>query len=707
LRDSLHSQELAQVAEVRLFELFENNPGEFLGHPRIAANLPEVLTPLPDVLQRLLSSDEKLLGVLVCFAYASRERDRHLVQFRDAANNRGEKEALGALFSDPNLASTQGAVLFQRRQDADTIFASMAALEPYDKAQALLYFMGHRGFFSPIEDSLENDRFNTPVGNSDTPLIPKKSAPGVTAPGVAMPDVLIRAQKAFGITIDTAENLKAGLLNERTLTELLREALYGRNGLASEPDLLEKFFTLAGRTLIQQNPQLAALKTEQKKKLAAFLGFAFANCPESRLPSVILKVWEASKGDNKDAPALVATIFSKLGSAFVKFGQRLAQLNIDAEYKRAFRKLCSENTKVDTSFVYHNLSITCPPGTFDESCTGRKIAEGSMAATFEGTLRDSGKKVCIKMIHPSIRGYIDQDIDYISTLVEYINREQTFPGLSIPANTPEIVRQQLTEQVDTGLEMERTEHLRNALQSPKSGAVTFVVPEVLQDVSGEGTIVYDLLPSYELDKEDITSQDFDARAISHEVGLEILRMLVEEKYYQSDVNLGNFGVLKDPKSGKIVCTKDHRPTVVWYDAGAVQEIAPEDQKLLLQIVLAAARNPAQIPDLVSTLVCAEGASAKQVHAICRDFGEKLKGSGKLDLTRLQEQLQEFIDALAEAGFTVQDKWLVIANTLSMAAPFLRGVDAGRLTDLFAKAMLKHKLISTSELLAMRFMSVWK
>lgn len=703
LRDSLHSQELAQVAEVRLFELFEKNPEEFLGHPRIVASLTDVLKPLPDVLQRLVGSDERLLGVLVCFAYASRERDLHLVPFRDGANNREEKEALGALFSDPNLASTQGVVLFQRRQDADTVFASMAAVEPYDKAQALLYFMGRRGFFSPIGNSFESGRFsNSWVGDRNTPLIPRKSAPGVR-----IPDALIRAQKAFGIRIDTAENLKAGLLNERTLTELLRETLYGRNGVASEPDLLRKFFTLAGRTLIQQNPQLAALETEQKKKLAEFLGFAFATCPENRLPSVILKVWEASKGDNKDAPALVATIFSKLGSTFVKFGQRLAQLDIDAQYKHAFRKLCSENAKVDTSFVYHNLSITSPPGTFDELRTGRKIAEGSMAATFEGTLRDSEKRVCIKMIHPSIRGHIDQDVDYIRKIVEYMNREQTFAGLTIPANTPEIVRQQLTEQVDTRLEIDRTEHLRNALQDPKSASVTFVVPEVLHDVSGEGVIVYEFLPSYELDKEQIRSQGFDAQAISHEVGLEILRMLVEEKHYQSDVNLGNFGVLKDPESGAIVCTKNHRPTVVWYDAGAVQEIAPEDQKLLLRIVYAAARNPAEIPGLVSTLVHAEGASAKQVHTICQEFGERLKGSGKLELTRLQEQLQEFIDALAEAGFTVQDKWLVIANTLSMAAPLLRGVDEGRLTDLFTKAMQKHKLISTGELLAMRFVSLWK
>lgn len=710
LRDSLHCEELAQVAEVRLFELFERDSTGVLRHSAIAESLPAALKSLPDNLQRLAASDERLLGVIMCFANPSRERDRHLMAFRDGANNREEKEALGALFSDPNLASTQGTVVFQKRQDADTVFATMGALGPYDKAQALLYFMGYRNFFSPLKRCLIRDERES-IGDRKTPLewnsLFVEKFEGHLFRSVEMPDALIRAQKAFGIAISTVENLRAGLLNERTLTDVLRETLYGRNGIASELEILSKFFDLAGVILIKRNPQLEALDVAQKRKLASFLSFAFQTCPESRLPSVILKVWEASRRDSEDPPALVAAILSKLGPAFVKFGQRLSQLDIDAEYKRAFRKLCSENAQVDTSFVYHNLSITCPSNIFDESRTGRKIAEGSMAATFEGTLKDSGKTVCIKMIHPAIRGDIDQDIDYITELVGYMNRRQVFPGLTIPANTPEIIRQQLVDQIDTDLEINRTEHLRNALRSPELGSVRFVVPEVLDEVSGKGVIVFEFMPSYELDKEEIREQGFDDRAISNEVGLELLRMLVEEEHYQSDVNLGNFGVLKNPESGAIVCDQQGRPTVVWYDAGAVETIDSRDQKLLLQIVLAAVKKPMEIPDIVSQLVQAEGSSADSVRQICTEFGAKLGESGKLELTQLQEQLQEFIEALSEAGFAVEDRWLVIANTLTMAAPLLSGIDEKRLTDVFTKGMQKHGLISKGELFAMRLSSIWR
>jgi hypothetical protein len=223
LRDTLHSQELAQVAEVRLYELFNRAPTEFLKHPLIVARMADTLKSLPEVLQQLFASNERLLGVGMCFAYASREKDRHLLQFKDSANDRQIKEAFGALLSDPNLASTEGTVLFKKRQDADSLFASMAALAPYDKAQALLYFMGTRGFYSPLYEWFEGysdeDKDDTAsaygrdrdevgwVGSTITPLIRQEGSGSFPEP-----DVLIRAQKAFGMAITTAENLKAGLL---------------------------------------------------------------------------------------------------------------------------------------------------------------------------------------------------------------------------------------------------------------------------------------------------------------------------------------------------------------------------------------------------------------------------------------------------------------------------------------------------------------
>jgi predicted unusual protein kinase regulating ubiquinone biosynthesis (AarF/ABC1/UbiB family) len=244
------------------------------------------------------------------------------------------------------------------------------------------------------------------------------------------------------------------------------------------------------------------------------------------------------------------------------------------------------------------------------------------------------------------------------------------------------------------------------LRPAVAGKVNFVVPAVHEDLSGKGAIVSEFMPSYELDNGEITQQGFDASDISQEVGLEILRMLVQEQYYQSDVNLGNFGVLKDSATGSIVRSSDGTPTVVWYDAGAVAKIEPEDQKLLLKIVLAAASNPNGLPDLVRHLVNCSDDQAGKLRQICEDFRVSLQREQKLELKQLGSQMCKFIDMLSDTGFVVQDKWLVIVNMLSMVAPLLAGIDEKRVSQLMIEAMSKHNLLTFAQKIKFKLASLF-
>lgn len=699
LRDSFRNHGLAQIVEGRLFDLFTKQPAEFLNHNAILQSRAKLLKPLPDLVQSLVVSEDRLLGILACFTHASRERDRHLVEFRDRANDRAQKEALGVLFSDPNLASTSGKVSFQARQLTDGVSSFLKHLSPYDRAQALLYLMGHRSFNSPIENWFREKRGGFSEEFAD--LLARQNSRNYE-----MPDVIVRAQKIFGMGVETAQNLRAGLLSERTITDLLDEAICGTEGITSSPRVAKQFFQVAGRVLIREDPQLAALSSAQQRKIEKFVTFAFEQCPSSRLASVILKVWEASKGDKKGMPALAANILAKLGPAFVKFGQRLSTLNIDEEYKRAFRKLCSENAQVDTSFIYHNLRVLCGSETFDELRTGRKIAEGSMAATFQGVLRRSGEEVAVKVIHPYIKDDVEEDVQYIEKLVRYLNEKRPFARLMVPQNTPEIIRYQLNTQADSALEMERANQLQSALR-PQTAVARFAVPEVKRQDSGNGVIVFSFMPSYELDNPEIDRQRFDAQAIRNDVGLEVLRMLLEERYFQSDVNLGNFGVRKDARTGAILRDPKGLPTVVWYDPGAVEQIESEDQKLLLKVIKAAMQAPQEIPELVSRMVQGAEEQKDDVRRVCNEFGQRLKSAGAISLTHIQDQFNKFFDDLSRIGCIVQDKWVVIANTLSMAAPLLKGVSEKQVTELVVNAMSKHELLSAKEKFGLRLAALWK
>jgi predicted unusual protein kinase regulating ubiquinone biosynthesis (AarF/ABC1/UbiB family) len=509
---------------------------------------------------------------------------------------------------------------------------------------------------------------------------------------------LVRAQKTFGISVATAENLQSSLLNERGITDLLTTVLYEESGIVHDAKVRQEFFLLAGRTLVQTSARLKTLEASQKKQLAQFIAFAFEQCPQEKLPTVIMRVWEATKGDAKQLPSILASILTGLGPAFVKFGQRLATSNIDADYKRACRQLSSENTEVDSTLFYHNTEAIFGTPTFDSERSGHKLGEGSMAAAFTAVPLGSDKLVAIKIIQPAIESEIESDCVFIQKLVEYINTNKPFGLLTLPANTANKIRQQLKHQIDTEREIANSKALSSALSSG-TAMVNFRVPEVDEQFSPRGVIVSEYLPGYELDKHEIDQQGYKSTTLRNEVGLEAMRLLLTAPVYQSDVNYGNFGALKDPATGEIVLS-DGRPTVIWYDAGAVEQISIDDQKLLLTIIKSAMTDPSLLPQQLCRLVKNSEEGSAILADICQDFKNEWAGGRSFAPSILKERFERFFDKVSERGLEVEERWLIVANTISMAAPLLEGVSSDRLKELIVDALNHHDMLSFTERVAL-------
>ncbi|MEY4700399.1 MAG: hypothetical protein RL326_586 [Pseudomonadota bacterium] len=710
LREGLKNQGLAQVAEARLYELCAQDRASFLAHPAIVALRPTILAGLAEKVQEIAAQDEKLLAILSTFTQPSRQRDKHLTEFIDRANSQSLKEGLGALLVDPIVSQVSPNIDRGSRVSLDTVLSLLPHLSPYDKAQALLYFMGSRNFESPTATWLldGHDTKTTLAGLQKelTLRAPKdKYLEGEWASIInrakervrhkfELPDCLVRAQKTFGIAVTTAENLQTSLLNERGITDLLTTVLYGDSGIVHDAKVRKEFFLLAGRTLVETSERLQTLEPERRKALAKFVAFAFEQCPSEKLPTVIMRVWEATKGDAEQLPSVLTSILTGLGPAFVKFGQKLATLNIDADYKAACRQLSSENKEVDSTLFYHNTEALFGRPTFDPERSGRKLGEGSMAATFKALFEGESEPMAIKMIQPSIEREIESDCAYIHKLVEYINTHKPFGSLALPKNTATVIRYQLQRQIDTELEIANSKALSAALRS-STPEVLFRVAKIHDRLSPRGVIAAEFLPGYELDKPEIAMQGHSSVAIRNEVGLETLRLLLTAPVYQSDVNLGNFGVLKNPTSGEIVTT-DGRPTVVWYDAGAVEQISSEDQKLLLTIIKSAMTDPSSLPKQLSKLVKNAEEGGPVLARICEELKEEWTGRGSFTPNVIKERFERFFDKVGEAGLEIEERWLIVANTISMTAPLLEGVSPDRLKNLVVDALKHHKMLTLAE-----------
>jgi|GEM_PF-6294823 len=704
LRDGLSNTALAQTMEVRLFELVNADPSNLFSSPIISKFRATAAKDLPRILHDEVNRDEELAAILAAFSKPSRERDRHLRPLLERANSISQKEAVASLLTDPVATQISSDLKFESRASADSVFEFLSCLSAYDKAQILLYFMGQREFTSPIKLALADDRSalneiskletDLPLLDSSLPAPTVDDTEKLIPKSFSLPDALVRAQKIFGISIDTAEQLQGGLLDKRTLIDLLHESLFGKDGVTINKEISNQFFKAVGETLVSKSPQLTSLTSEARENLALFVSFTFENCPQARLPNLILRVWEAFKSESNETPQVVASILQGLGPAFVKFGQKLATLDLPDDYKAAFRALSSQNQESDSSLFYHITEALSRGKIFDEESSGRKIAEGSMAATYLATMKDSGQTCVSKIIHPFIEEEIEQDIRFITKLINYINEKKPFGSLTIPDNTGEMLRKQLSEQIDTKRETEMSKELAKALKS-KSGVVNFVVPQVDETYSPRGMIITQLMPGYELDKPEIDQQGLNSQKIRNAVGLEVLRLLLVEKVYQSDVNLGNFGVLKEENGSKIN-TDNGVPTVVWYDAGAVQKISIEDQKLLLSIVKAALKKPGEIPELLSKMVKNGDTNAEKIKNVCASFADSISSTNSPSLDKIETYFNQFFDLLAKEGLQVEEKWLEIGNTLSMAAPLLKGVEQEEVKSLVIEALNHHKMLSATE-----------
>jgi predicted unusual protein kinase regulating ubiquinone biosynthesis (AarF/ABC1/UbiB family) len=714
LRSELKNEGLALVAEDRLYELCNKDRDTFLAHPTIQALMRDLFASLPEGLREVVAQDEQLLTILLAFTQPSRQRDKQLIQFIDEANSRALKEALGGLLVDPIMSDISPNIGRGSRVSLDTILSLLPHLSSYDKAQAILYFMGFREFRSPTATWLLNPKYaETTLAELQKKLTltaPKNSSKTGTNQATvehkfALPDCLVRAQRLFGISVSTAENLQSSLLNERGITDLLTTILYGESGIVHDDKVRKEFFFLAGRTLIQTSERLNSLDLKQREALAMFLAFAFEECPLEKLPTVIMRVWEATKGKADQLPSVLTSILRGLGPAFVKFGQKLATLNISADYKKAFRELSSENREVDSTLFYHNIEAIFGKPTFDQERSGCKLGEGSMAATFKALPKGASAPLAIKMIQPSIESEIESDCAYIAKLVAYINSNKPFGSLTLPTNTAAIIQKQLRQQIDTEAEQNNSKALASAL-SPASGVVNFRVAKIDENLSPRGVIAAEFLPGHELDSPRIEQQGYDSKAIRNEVGLEALRLLLTASVYQSDVNLGNFGVLKDPDSDEIITT-DGRPTVVWYDAGAVEKITADDQKLLLTIIKSAKTDPASLPQQLSKLIKNAKDGAERIGSICQDLAREWTDSKSFAPELIKDKFDRFFDKVSEAGLEIEERWLIIANTISMAAPLLASVKPQQLEELVVKALEHHNMLTMTEKIMLRFGSFLK
>lgn len=678
LRDSFYNKILTQTCEARIYEFYlqqEPDPNRITTTKTILKNITD-----PD-----LRNDKELERILVSYSSPSYHKNELLRPFIDKANSKNDKDLLSSFLTEPSVVDRNMTHSPQATTIEESLLDLVANTRDLDKADFLLYLLGQRDFVSDDpEAKLNHGELDTETGELQYPdgtIFVAGSYRGGEQLHYQQPDVVIKISKALGIKAETLLSMEQATSSKRQRMEVLEIALNGQRGISQNPELKNQFLDKVANRLVETNQSLAP---EQKQAMREFLAFALKNCPEEKISNIFFNLWNISSQESVDMPTLLAQFMQSSGPAFIKFGQKLATMNIPAEYKSAFRTLSSENTVSDTNLFYHHLDAeyreTGSP--FDPSASGQKLGEGSMATTYRAKLNPSQASLhsqgledqrAIKIIHPFIRPEINMDIDYIGKLIDYINQHSAdFNGLKIPSNTAEILRAQLMAQSDPSEEIYKAELLANELLVQVKDGLQHIPITIDKDLSRGNLLVSKLKPGYELDSPLLEDQlgSQEANALRNKVGLRVLRQILVGSCYQSDVNLGNFGVVHD-EAGQILKQKS-KPIVVWYDSGAVETISANEQKTLVNLIMAfnkVAGKDKELATILSSMVKLEADEIDSFQTKVTDWldASSIETEG---LDQIKEQFEGFVDFVAQEGKEVSENWITIANTIAMLAPLM-------------------------------------
>ncbi|MDA0771966.1 MAG: AarF/UbiB family protein [Cyanobacteria bacterium] len=681
LRDNFYNKILIQTCEARIYEQYDDQSKD-------TAKLAPIKAQLRNINDPEIRNNKELEHILISYTSASYHRNELLRPFIDRANSKGDKELLASFLTEPPIIDKNSTRKIETSLAEESLLDLVSNTRDLDKADFLLYLLGERDFsvedssaqISYSEDIITDDRLRYPAG---TIFVDTEYQTGDYL-HYQSPDIIIKLSKKLGIKPETLLSIEQASSSKRQRIEILEAAFNGARGILKNPTLRDEFLNRVANRLVESSPSMSQ-NDNQKKAMKSFLSFALNNCPEQKISDVFFNLWNISSQESIDMPELLAQFMQSSGPAFIKFGQKLATMNIPTAYKQALRKLSSENTISDTNLFYHHLDAEYQESgsPFDPNASGQKLGEGSMATTYRAQLnpsqaalhcQDLDNQRAVKIIHPFIRAEIDMDITYISSLINYINEHSDeFDGLKIPSNTCDILKEQLLSQTDPSEEIKRAELLAEELQTPSKDGLVHIPVTIDKDLSHGNILVSKLQPGYELDSHLLTEQigEQEANRISNAVGLRVLRQILLGSCYQSDVNLGNFGVVHDD-SGKLIKQKN-QPLVCWYDSGAIETITKEEQKTLVSLILAfndVGNKVKELPILLSSMVKLNEDEVNSFQATLTNWlqEDSIEAEG---LDKIKEQFEAFVDFVASQDKEVSENWIKIANTIAMLAPLMK------------------------------------
>jgi ubiquinone biosynthesis protein len=363
-------------------------------------------------------------------------------------------------------------------------------------------------------------------------------------------------------------------------------------------------------------------------------------------------------------PAILRSILTDLGPAYVKLGQLLSTRPdlLPPEYIEALSLLQSNVPPVAPKEIEGVIRQQLPqsPEAIFKTISYEAIAAGSIAQTHQATLKD-GRLVAIKIQRPGIETIVVRDIALLKEIAELLASTDFGKRYDIVGLAEEFSNALYTE-LDFTQEANYTEQLRNNLAKghwfdPKH----IVVPEIYKPLTTQKMLVMEWLDGVPILSAPLQGKDYKGNI---EAERQTLTTLVFRAFFQQYLVDGFFHA--DPHPGNLFYLADGRIAIL--DCGMMGRLDPRTHSTLIELVLAIADRDAQRCAQL-TLQLAEATQPTNLAQLEQDYDRLLRKYINVSLANMNAS-----EAFYEILQTARRNYLRVPGNIGLLAKSLANLE---------------------------------
>lgn len=353
----------------------------------------------------------------------------------------------------------------------------------------------------------------------------------------------------------------------------------------------------------------------------------------------------------KEKASSLAEDLERLGPTFIKLGQLLStrQDLLPPEYTEALSRLQDKVAPFPFEDVERiirdelHLRVSKAFAELDSA----PLASASLGQVHRALMPD-GREVAVKVQRPGIRDRVEQDLDALEDIAEFLDRHTGVGRAYGFKETLDEFRKTLYRELDYRKEADNLVTLGDNLREFER----IVVPRPVIGYTTSRVLTMDFVRGRKITKlSPLVRLELDGRQLAEELFAAYLKQILADGFFHAD-----------PHPGNVFVTADHR--IALLDLGMVGTLTPGLQEQLLRLLLAISegRSEDAVPILAKIGTVSDDYDERKVSLAVAELVAEYRGRA-LSQIQLGRRLMEVARLSGQAGLRLPPELMLLARAL--------------------------------------------